>query len=97
MKFQNLQEQMETRFDQQLEFLGRIENQTLKTNGLVAGLTKWREQMKGGMKVSGVVLLFVILPLAAYVLYNQAMEGERIQSAVRASIDDYIQNATINK
>lgn len=36
VKFQELQEQMETRFEQLMEQGARIENQTMKTNGSVA-------------------------------------------------------------
>lgn len=69
--------------------LEAIRVQTTKTNGSVADIKIWKEQMTGAAKAYGFCLVLVILPLAAWVLYNQVTEPERLNQAVKSVVTDY--------
>lgn len=43
------------------ESLLRIETQTTTTNGKVANITAWREQVAGGSKVAGIILIPMLI------------------------------------
>lgn len=76
LKFDTLQEQMETRFDQILEQGARVENQTTKTNGHVAQAFRDIEAQKkfSWLLVGGwtIFVLFVVpaLGLTMYKVWN---------------------------
>jgi hypothetical protein len=87
--------EIDEKFDDIIDSLGRIEAQTTKTNGAVAAISKWREQTAGGAKVGAACLVLIIIPLAAWVLYNQATEEQRVQEAAKNAVSAYFSQYNI--
>ncbi len=63
--------------------------ETQATNGKVARIIIWKEQMIGRMQSFGLCLVLIIIPLAGWVLYNQVTEPERIKDAVSTYFSQY--------
>lgn len=88
--------ELQLRLKGQDDALARIEKagadtlgQLIKLNGTVKDLSKWKEQVVGASKAVGFCLLLIILPLAGWVLYNQATEPQRINQATKAAVATY--------
>lgn len=67
------------------EILERIEFQTVNTNGKVATLQKWREQMSGAIKV----ILVVVVPLLSWALYQISIIDSKVSSGIREELSKY--------
>lgn len=93
-KFEGIHEKIETYAEAQLETLGRIEIQTKKTNGSVADIQRWREQMVGGMKY-GTPLLMVIVGFMGWLAIDylnhrdHQLSSSQIQAAMYNAIQEY--------
>lgn len=61
--------EIDEKFEDIKNQLDRIEAQTMKTNGSVAGIMKWKERTTGGMYIS-VLLVVPILGWALFILAN---------------------------
>lgn len=73
--------------------LNSIEEQTKKTNGLVADINKWRERINGGSMVAGVFMTLIVMPIlcwAIFVLVN-------INSVIHKSVDEALSAYDITK
>lgn len=68
------------------EALVRIETQTTTTNGKVADITKWREQIVGGAKVAGVVTATIIAPIIIWSVITLRDLPNDIKNAVKDEI-----------
>lgn len=71
------------------ESLGRIEKKVDFTNGKVADLIKWKERATGAGWAFGTCVLLIVLPLAGWLLYNQAKEPDRVNRAAKDAVVDY--------
>lgn len=96
-KFTSLQDSMEVHLDEQNKTLSRIEVQTTKTNGQVAAITKWKEQVMGGAKVAIPVLMILIAVMGWFAVdylnhRNKTASTDQIQAAVAAGIQQALQN-----
>lgn len=86
---------IQLRLKGQDDALARIEksgNDTLgqltKLNGQVQALSRWKERTTGAAWAFGVCMVLLVIPLAAWTLYNQSMEPQRIQKAVASYFSD---------
>lgn len=94
-------QRLDDSFQSQNLTLGRMEK-TLEgvdakvayTNGKVGEVVKWQERARGAGWAIGSVFVLVIVPLAGWVLYNQAQETRHINTAISAYLKD---NYTITK
>lgn len=75
--------------DDTSQSLDRIEKKVDFTNGKVAALIQWKERATGAGWAFGTCLLLIILPLAGWVLYNQATEGNRVNYVVKSAVNEY--------
>ncbi len=53
--------------------LGRIEEQTTKTNGNVRKLQLWRAYILGGMAMLSVLLVGILIPIVAALIINHVI------------------------
>lgn len=84
---EKLMERMDTFEEKTGATLTRIETQTIKTNGSVAEINKWRERMNGMGVATGIFMTMIVMPIliwSVYVLVN-------IKETVHQSIDDALQ------
>lgn len=72
--------------------LDRIETQTLKTNGAVANINRWRERANGAFIASGIFMTAVILPIFAWAIYTLV----NLPTTVHSAVDDALSTYTIN-
>lgn len=75
--------------------LQRIEKKVDFTNGKVADLIRWKERATGAGWAFGACLVLIIVPLAAWTLYNQVSEPARIQASVASYFDENYSNIQI--
>lgn len=68
------------------ETLGRIEIQTIKTNGTVADINIWREQVRGGAKVGLSLVVLVIVPLFAWALLQVSNIDRKVREGIAQSL-----------
>lgn len=91
LKFQKLDDTLEGQDDalERIEKkLTEVDTKVGYTNGKIAEIIKVQERWKGARWAFSVVGVLIILPLASWVLYNQAQESRRINTAIAA----YLQN-----
>lgn len=67
----------------------RIETQTKATNGKVADIQKWREQVNGGAKVAAFFSAVLIVPILGWALYTVSTVDERVRSSVNDALSAY--------
>jgi len=72
------------------ETLRRVEAQTVKINGTVAELQKWKYISMGAV----MVLSILVVPLLSWALYTLANINVDIQRAVDEALEDYEINQT---
>lgn len=72
-------------FRDMTEGLGRVEDQTKKTNGRVTSLEKWMYTCVGGLTVISIVLI----PLFTWMLNSVSDMDTRIQQAVDDALSAY--------
>ena len=65
--------------------LGRIENQTTKTNGSVADIQRWKERMMGALYVT----LIVVMPLLSWGLYQITQIPEKVTHGIEIALESY--------
>lgn len=104
IKFQSMQEHMETRIEQVLEQGARIENQTTKTNGHVAAAFKEIDRLKkiSWMQMGGwAVVIIAILPalgLTMYKVWNtKTITQSQIQEASQQGLENALENYQLSK
>lgn len=61
----------------------RIEEQTIRTNGRVGDLERWRFISMGAVAV----LVMLVIPLLSWALYTLSNIDNKIQEAVKNSLD----------
>lgn len=72
---------LDDRLTEQDKTLARIETQTIKTNGSVASIQKWRERSMGGVIVAGIL----IIPILGWALTQLVGIDTKIQNDIRHS------------
>ena len=82
-RFLTLEQKMEERHADQIQYLQRIEGQTTKTNGRVNKLENWQAYIKGGLAV--IVLLLV--PIAIYFI-QQTLSDASLHDEVQQAVTD---------
>lgn len=87
--------ELDEKFTDIMDSLGRIEIQTTTTNGKVAKISIWKEQTTGRLQAFGLCLMVIIVPLAGWVLYNQSTEPDRIQKATKEAVSAYFQDYNV--
>lgn len=87
--------ELDSKFTDIMDSLDRIEVQTTTTNGKVANVSIWREQVTGAAKAYAACLVFIIIPIAAWALYNQVTEGERVRQSVKDTVSEYFAQYTV--
>ncbi len=88
-----LMERMDDFEDSTNKTLGRIEDQTLRTNGSIAEINKWRERANGMGIASGVFMAMIVLPILIWsvsVLVN-------IRETVHDSVDEALSAYDVTK
>lgn len=60
--------------------LGRIETQTIKTNGSVAEIKAWKERTKGAMWASGLFISIIVIPILSWSIYTLVNIAGKINS-----------------
>lgn len=81
-------EQREWRHDT-ANSLQRIEFQTIKTNGSVADINRWRERMNGGAAVAGVFMTFIVIPILAWAIFVLVHITDTIHNSVQEALQAY--------
>lgn len=66
-----------------------IKEQTIKTNGSVASINRWRERMNGALSASGVFMMVVIVPILAWSIYTLTHINETVHNAVDDALSAY--------
>lgn len=69
--------------------LGSIETQTLKTNGSVADINKWRERANGGFFVAAAFMTVVIIPILGWALYVLVNLPQTVHESVDQALSAY--------
>lgn len=59
-----------------------------ETNGKVANIQIWREQVNGAAKATGVLCMLVVIPLLTWAFLTIARLDERINEKVKDGIKD---------
>lgn len=70
--------------------LGRIELQTIKTNGRVSLLEGWRQWINGGMAAFAILLI----PLFGWMLFKLVTIDATVQTAVATQLNNYTVKVT---
>lgn len=65
--------------------VSEIKTQTQKTNGSVADLKKWKEQVIGGMKVFSIA----VLPIVAWALWQISQLDSKVEAGAQRVLSEY--------
>ncbi len=80
--------EIDSKHKEMMAILGRIETQTTETNGKVANIQIWKEQIKGGLKVFSVILL-TILTVFGWALIKVVNLDSTIHTIVSEELTTY--------
>lgn len=80
-----MKREVDEKFQDIKDALGRIETQTTLTNGRVSSQERWRAYMTGGMTV----LTIIVVPLLAWAMWVLANIQGQVNSAVDQALASY--------
>ena len=69
--------------------LVQIDKKVTETNGKTADINAWRERVKGGAWVFGVVATLVIVPLFTWAFVTISMIDRKINAGIEAALSEY--------
>jgi hypothetical protein len=78
--------------DQILGVAYEVRAEARATNGKVAEINKWREQVNGGAKVAAFFMTVIVVPILAWAIFVLST----IESKIHQSIDEALQAYNIN-
>lgn len=69
--------------------LARIEAQTMKTNGSVADINKWRERANGAYMASSIFVMVIIVPILSWAVWTLVNLPRTVQRSVDSALSAY--------
>lgn len=69
--------------------LSEIKVQTIKTNGAIAEVNRWRERINGGALVAGMFMTFIVMPILAWAIIALVNLPTNVQDSVNKALSAY--------
>jgi hypothetical protein len=69
--------------------VGEVHTETKATNGKIADVNKWREQVNGGAKVAAFFMAVIVIPLLGWAVFVLSSIDTKINESVQNVLSTY--------